>query len=125
MIKVEGRNAGAASSEGLLAGNTLYLAAQNGSNSDGSLPVSFPQEVKQSLIHTREVLQASGMDMGNLVWVQVYVTSAQDIAAMNDVYLQSIGANPPARTVLVAASLPNGERSRSMPSQWPAAPSVG
>jgi enamine deaminase RidA (YjgF/YER057c/UK114 family) len=109
-IKVDGRNAGAASSEAILAGSTLYLAAQDGRNGDGSLPASFPQEVKQSLARTREVLRASGMDMGNLVWVQVYVTSAQDIAAMNDVYWKSIGANPPARTVLVVASLPGGEK---------------
>jgi enamine deaminase RidA (YjgF/YER057c/UK114 family) len=66
--------------------------------------------VKQSLAHTRQVLQASGMDMGNLVWVQVYVTRAEDIAAMNDVYWKSIGANLPARTVLVVASLPGGEK---------------
>jgi enamine deaminase RidA (YjgF/YER057c/UK114 family) len=110
LIKVDGRNAGAASSEGMLAGKTLYMAAQDGRGSDGSLPTSFPQEVKQALGHTREVLQASNMDMGNLAWVQVYVTSAQDIAAMNDVYWKSIGANPPARTVLVVAALPGGEK---------------
>jgi enamine deaminase RidA (YjgF/YER057c/UK114 family) len=110
VIKVDGRNPGAASSDGLLAGKTLYLAAQDGRNSDGGLPSSFRQEVAQSLAHTREVLQASGMDMGNLVWVQVYVTSVQDIAAMNEVYWKSIGANPPARTVLVVAALPGGEK---------------
>src|SRR5689334_10275935 len=98
------------SSDGILAGKTLYVAAQDGRNSDGSLPASFPQQVKQSLDHVREVLKAAGMDMGNLVWVQVYVTSTQDIAAMNDVYWQSIGANPPARTVLVAAGLPGGQK---------------
>jgi len=108
VIKTE--RAGAVSSDGILAGKTLYVAAQNGRNSDGSLPASFPQQVKQSLDHMREVLKAAGMDMGNLVWVQVYVTSAQDIAAMNDVYWQSIGANPPARTVLVAAGLPGGQK---------------
>jgi enamine deaminase RidA (YjgF/YER057c/UK114 family) len=110
VIKVDGRNAGVASSEGILAGNTLYLVAQDGRNGDGILPTSFPQEVKQSLDHTRDVLKASGMDMGNLVWVQVYVTSAKDIAAMNDVYWKSSGANPPARTVLVVAALPGGEK---------------
>jgi len=108
VIKTE--RAGAASSDGILAGKTLYVAAQDGRNSDGSLPASFPQQVKQSLDHVREVLKAAGMDMGNLVWVQVYVTSTQDIAAMNDVYWQSIGANPPARTVLVAAGLPGGQK---------------
>jgi enamine deaminase RidA (YjgF/YER057c/UK114 family) len=50
------------------------------------------------------------MDMDNLVWLQVYVTSAQDIATMNDVYWQSIGVNSPARTVLVVANLPGGEK---------------
>ena len=108
VIKTE--RAGAVSSDGILAGKTLYVAAQDGRNSDGSLPASFPQQVKQSLDHVREVLKAAGMDMGNLVWVQVYVTSTQDIAAMNDVYWQSIGANPPARTVLVAAGLPGGQK---------------
>jgi len=110
VIKVPGRVTGAVSSDGLLAGKTLYMAAQDGRNSDGSLPASFPQEVKQSLTHTREVLQAAGMDMGNLAWVQVYVTSLKDVAAMNDVYWASIGANPPARTVLVVAGLPGGQK---------------
>jgi enamine deaminase RidA (YjgF/YER057c/UK114 family) len=110
VIKVDGRNAGAVSSDGVLAGKTLYVAAQDGRNRDGSLPASFAQEVAQSLTHTREVLQAAGMDMGNLVWVQVYVTRPEDIAAMNDVYWKSIGANPPARTVLVVASLPGGQK---------------
>lgn len=110
VIEADGRRAGAASSEGVLAGKTLYVAAQDGRNADGSLPSSFPQEVKQSLAHLREVLQASRMDLGNLVWVQVYVTRTEDIAAMNDVYWQSIGANPPARTILVVAALPGGEK---------------
>jgi len=110
VMKVEGRAAGAVSSEGLLAGKTLYVAAQDGRNADGSLPSSFPQEVQQSLAHLREVLQASGMDLGNLVWVQVYVTRTEEVVAMNDVYWKSIGANPPARTILVAAALPGGEK---------------
>ena len=50
------------------------------------------------------------MDLDNLVWVQVYVTRPEDIAGMNDVYWRSIGANPPARTVLVVAALPGGQK---------------
>jgi 2-iminobutanoate/2-iminopropanoate deaminase len=110
IIKVDGRKAGAVSSDGLLAGKTLYLAAQDGRNGDGSLPSSFQQEMQQSLAHVREVLAASGMTMGNLVWVQVYVSRPEDIAAMNEVYWKAIGANPPARTVLVAAALPGGQK---------------
>ena len=110
VIKLDSRKAGAVSSEGQLAGKTLYMAAQDGQSADGSLPSSFAQEVRQSLDHTREVLKAAGMDMGNLVWVQVYVTRLEDVAAMNDVYWKTIGANPPARTVLVVANLPAGRK---------------
>jgi len=110
VIKVDGRAAGAVSSDGVLAGNTLYVAAQDGRGKDGTLPADFAQEVRQSLSHTREVLQAAGMDMGNLAWVQVYLTRSADIAAMNDVYWNSIGKNPPARTILVVANLPAGQR---------------
>ncbi len=110
VIKVDGGTAGVASSDGILAGKTLYIAAQDGRDKDGNLPADFTQEVKQSLAHAREVLQAAGMDMGNLAWVQVYVTRSADIAAMNDVYWNTIGTNPPARTILVVANLPAGQR---------------
>lgn len=110
VIKVEGRNPGAVSNDGILAGKILYVAAQDGRNKDGSLPADFGTEVKQSLTHVREVLQAGGMDMGNMVWLQVYVTRVADIAAMNDVYWKNIGNAPPARTVMVVAALPGGAR---------------
>jgi enamine deaminase RidA (YjgF/YER057c/UK114 family) len=56
------------------------------------------------------VLRAAGMDFGNVVWMNIYVTNAQDIAAMNGVYWKSIVQNPPARTVLVVGALPSGEK---------------
>ena len=37
VINVEGRSAGSMSSPGVLAGDTLYVAGQNGRSSDGSL----------------------------------------------------------------------------------------
>src|SRR5579863_7962357 len=80
VIKVDGRAAGAVSSDGILAGNTLYIAAQDGRSSDGTLPADFAQEARRSLAHMREVLKAAGMDMGNLAWVQVYLTRSTDIA---------------------------------------------
>jgi enamine deaminase RidA (YjgF/YER057c/UK114 family) len=110
VINVEGRSAGSMSSTGVLAGDTLYVAGQNGRSSDGSLPKDFSQEVSQSLGNVQGVLRAAGMDFGSVVWMHVYVTSSQDIAAMNDAYWKAIGKHPPARTVLVVANLPNGEK---------------
>jgi enamine deaminase RidA (YjgF/YER057c/UK114 family) len=110
VITIDGKNAGPASSAGVLANKTLYVAAQNGRLADGSLPKDFQQEVNQSLGNVRAVLRAAGMDFGNVVWMNVYVTNAQDIAAMNGVYWKSIVQNPPARTVLVVGALPSGEK---------------
>jgi enamine deaminase RidA (YjgF/YER057c/UK114 family) len=110
VVNVEGRMAGSMSSAGVLAGETLYVAGQNGRSNDGSLAKDFSQEVSQSLRNVQGVLRAAGMDFGSVVWMHVYVTSSQDIATMNDVYWRMIGSHPPARTVLVVANLPNGEK---------------
>jgi enamine deaminase RidA (YjgF/YER057c/UK114 family) len=110
VIKIDGRDVGPASSAGVLANQTLYVAGQDGRNADGSLAKDFQQEVGQSLRNVQGVLRAAGMDFGNAVWMNIYVTNAQDIAAMNDVYWQLIGHDPPARTVLVVGALPNGEK---------------
>ena len=56
------------------------------------------------------VLRAAGMDFENVVWMNVYLTDANDQAALDDVYWKMIGSRPPARTVLTVAALPNGEK---------------
>jgi enamine deaminase RidA (YjgF/YER057c/UK114 family) len=110
VIKVDGKDPGPVSSAGVLANQTLYVAGQDGRNADGSLPQDFRQEAGQSLGNVQRVLRAAGMDYGNVVWMNIYVTNGQDIAAMNDVYWKTIVQNPPARTVLVVSALPNGEK---------------
>jgi len=110
VIRMEGKDPGPASSAGILANQTLYVAGRNGRLGDGSLPKDFQREVGQSLSNVQAVLRAAGMDFGNVVWMNIYVTNRQDIAAMNEVYWKSIVQNPPARTVLVVGALPNGER---------------
>jgi len=110
VIKMDGKDPGPASSAGILANQTLYVAGQNGRSADGTLAKDFQQEAGQSLSNVQGVLRAAGMDFGNVVWMNIYVTNGQDIAAMNDVYWKAIVQNPPARTVLVVSALPNGEK---------------
>jgi enamine deaminase RidA (YjgF/YER057c/UK114 family) len=107
VIKVAGDSP--VSSAGILANGTLYIAGQNGRNSDGSVPNDFHLEVKQSLDKLQRVLRAAKMDFSDIAWMHVYVTNEQNLAAMNEVYWKSIGAHPPARTVLVIGGLPQGE----------------
>lgn len=97
-------------SPGILVDGTLYVAGQGSADAQGAHPTDFRGQVKQSLENVRGVLQAAGMDFGNVVWMNVYLTRADDIDAMNDVYWQEIGASPPARSVMVIGSLVGGDR---------------
>lgn len=96
-------------SPGILVDGTLYVAGQGSANSQGARPADFPGQVKQSLENVRSVLQAAGMDFGNVVWMNVYLSRADDIGAMNDVYWKEIGSSPPARSVMVIGSLVGGD----------------
>lgn len=107
-ISVDGKPAGPMSHAGVLAGKTLYVAGQDGRNADGSLPRDFQQEVRQAMSNVQGVLRAAGMDFGNIVTINVYLTHVSDVDAMNSVYWKMIGSAPPARTVLAIAGLPNG-----------------
>lgn len=109
VIKVDSKNVGSASSAGILANRTLYVAGQDGRNSSGEVPKDFQREVRQSLGHVQGVLHAAGMDFGNVVWMNIYLTHLSNMDEMNRVYWKMIGSDPPARTVLGVASLPNGE----------------
>ena len=97
-------------SPGVFAGGTLYVSGQGGVNADGARPPDFSGEVAQAMRNVQSVLQAAGMGFGNVVWMNVYLTRTEDVAAMDEVYWKTIGEAPPARTVLVVAALPNAER---------------
>jgi enamine deaminase RidA (YjgF/YER057c/UK114 family) len=107
VVKVDGEKA--ASSAGLLANGTLYVAGQDGRNADGAVPNNFQLEVRQSLNKLQRVLRVAKMDFGDIVWMHVYVTNKRNLPAMNELYWKSIGAHLPARTVLVVGGLPHGE----------------
>ncbi len=93
----------AAYSAGLLANGTLYVSGQ------GSSATDFSGQMKDAMRKVQAILRGAGMDFGDVVWMNIYVTDTHNLAAMDDVYWQMIGSSPPARTVLTVAALPEGE----------------
>src|SRR5438105_2384565 len=74
-------------SPGILADGTLYVAGQTGTDlKTGKLPDDFESEVKQALENAGAVLKEAGMDFGNVVAVQVYLTDMDLFPRMNAVY---------------------------------------
>jgi enamine deaminase RidA (YjgF/YER057c/UK114 family) len=120
-------------SSGLLANGTLYVSGQGSRNPD-----DFAGQMGQALRNVQAVLRGAGMDFGNVVWINIYLADGHNMAAMDDVYWKMIGPNPPARTVLTVAALPDGEmveinciavadagqRKEIWPAGWPRGPRV-
>jgi enamine deaminase RidA (YjgF/YER057c/UK114 family) len=90
-------------SAGLLANGTLYVSGQGSSTGD------FQAQMKEAMRKVQLVLRGAGMDFGDVVWMTIYLTDSHNLTAVDDVYWQTIGSNPPARTVLTVAALPAGE----------------
>jgi enamine deaminase RidA (YjgF/YER057c/UK114 family) len=123
----------AAYSSGLLANGTLYLSGQGGLATN-----DFAGQMGQAMGNVQAVLHNAGMDFGNVVWMNIYLTDPHDLAGMDDVYWKMIGSTPPARTVLTVAALPHeekveinciavadaGQRKAIWPAGWPHGPRV-
>ncbi|MFI5181938.1 MAG: RidA family protein [Thermoanaerobaculia bacterium] len=54
------------------------------------------------------VLKAAGLSLSDVVKTTVYLTKADDFAAMNKVYARRMGENRPARSTVIVAALPKG-----------------
>lgn len=97
-------------SQGLLAGNLLYISGQLGIDpATGKLVEggTVPQ-ARQALNNIMSILMEANMSMSNVVQVQVFLTDIGDFAAVNEVY-QSFFTEPyPARAAFQAAALPTG-----------------
>ncbi len=97
-------------SSSLLAGDTLYISGQGSRDVDGNLPQTFVAQVRQCLQNIRDILLAGEMDFANAVWMKVYLTDLSNYEVMDRIYWETIGKNPPARTVLGIADLPAGNK---------------
>ena len=86
----------------------------------GQLPVdpatgAFPEggvaeQTRQSLTNARAILQAAGLDLGNVVKTTVFLADMADFGAMNEVYAQFFAAPFPARSAVAVKDLPKGAR---------------
>lgn len=97
-------------SNGILSGNTLYLAGQQGADNAGHLPDGTGPQTAATLANIRAVVQAAGFTMNDIVSVNVYLADIHDFGDMNKAYVAAMPDPKPARTTIQAAALVNGAR---------------
>ena len=66
------------------------------------------EQTRQALTNARNILQAAGTDMENVIKTTVYLSDIHNFAAMNEVYAQFFTEPFPARSAVSVKDLPKG-----------------
>jgi 2-iminobutanoate/2-iminopropanoate deaminase len=98
-------------SDGVVAGKTLYVAGQEGSDENGKLAAGgIATETKATLENIQKVIRTAGFEMSDIVSVTVYLADIQEFGDMNKVYKEIMPDPKPARATIQAAALVNNAR---------------
>lgn len=98
-------------SDGVLVGDTLYIAGTEGIDDSGKLrPGGITAEMQATLENMQKVLKAAGFDWGDVISVTVYLADLRDYAEMNKVYKSVLPDPKPARATVQVAALVNNAR---------------
>ena len=98
-------------SEGYVAGNTLYVAGQQGPDSHGKVTgTDITFQTKNAIAAVEKVVKEAGFQMADIVSVTVYVTDLNDVEKMNQVYKQLMPDPKPARATVRVAGLIGGAK---------------
>jgi len=97
-------------SGGFIAGNTLYVAGQQGRDEAGKLTGDIGPQTTNTIAAIKKVVDAAGFKMSDLVSVTVFVTSLDDVPKMNEVYKALMPDPKPARATVQVAGLIGGAK---------------
>ena len=97
-------------SPGILTHDRLFLSAMPGSDpSTGRVPDDPATQVDLALDRMKAVLEAAGLDLGHMVFVNPYLTADIPMRIMNQRYASRFEfGNTPARATIEVSSLPGG-----------------
>jgi 2-iminobutanoate/2-iminopropanoate deaminase len=100
VVNLPGRTPNPNLSGGVRVGNMFYASGQLGGRDS-----TIEGQTKGALDATKQVMEAAGTTMENVVRCTVFLTRAQDFQAMNGVYRSYFPKDPPARSTVIVAAL--------------------
>jgi len=84
----------------------VYVSGQGPRRSDGSVPANFSEQARQCLDNIKRLVEASGLTMEHVVYLQVYLEDVTKYPDLNEVFASYFPKDPPARGVLGVARVP-------------------
>jgi len=98
-------------SDGYVAGKTLYVAGQQGPDSQGKVTgTDITLQTTNAIAAIERVVKKAGFQMTDIKSVTVYVTDLNDVPKMNEVYKKLMPDPKPARATVEVAGLIGGAR---------------
>ena len=98
-------------SNGYVAGNTLYVAGQQGPDSNGKVTgTDITLQTTNTIAAIEKIVKKAGFQMSDITSVTVYVTDLNDVPKMNDVYKKLMTNPKPARDTVQVAGLIGGAK---------------
>jgi len=95
-------------SQAIKAGNFVFCSGQIPINpaTNSIEAVTIEDQTRQVITNLRNVLEASGSSLANVVKTTVFIKDMNDFAALNGVYAEMFGQTRPARSCVEVARLP-------------------
>ena len=97
-------------SPGMLTSDRLFVSSiPAGDFKGGTVPQDAAEQVNMALDEMKSVVQAAGLTLANMVFVNPYLTTAVPMRTMNEQYARRFEfGNTPARATIEVSSLPEG-----------------
>jgi 2-iminobutanoate/2-iminopropanoate deaminase len=87
-------------------GNLVFVAGQTGRHPEtGELGKDIREQTRNVLERIKQVLEAAGTSLDNVLTATTYLTNRDNLAAYNEEYARYFPTNKPARTTVTVASL--------------------
>ena len=95
-------------SQAIKAGDTVYCSGQIPINpATGTIDaVTVEDQTRQAITNLKNVLEAAGGGLSNVVKTTVFISDMNDFAAVNGVYAELFGETKPARSCVEVSRLP-------------------
>lgn len=94
-------------SQAITVGNLLFTSGQIPINPEtGEIPEGVEAQAKQALTNVKNLIEAAGGSMDNVVKTGVFIKDMNDFGKINEIYAQFFTEPYPARSCVEVAKLP-------------------
>lgn len=96
-------------SQAVVDGDMVYASGQIPVDpATGEMKSDVPEAARQSLTNLKNLLEAAGSDLENVIKVMIFITDMSKFGELNEVYAEFFSNHRPARSCVEVSALPKG-----------------